>query len=127
MPQATLYYSENEDKVYAYIRRYRVGKGAIEDLITRVESQFAAQISARIPGQVSAESSSPVGVPDGIVDFRAVDTGDRTVATITTFSTQEQYAAAQQGAEEIRRSLADFEVEVIDAYGGPVRIARVAR
>jgi hypothetical protein len=110
--------------MYAYIRRYRVGKGAIEDLMTRVESQFAAQISTQVSPD---ESSSPVRVPDGIVDFRAVDTGDRTVATITTFSTQQQYVAAQQGAEEIRRSLADFEVEVIDAYGGQVGISRVAR
>ena len=102
--------------MYAYIRRYRVGRGTIEDLMARVETQFAGQLA-------TDDTSSPVRVPEGIVDFRAIDTGDRTVATNTTFATREQYLAADQGAEAIRLSLADFGVEVIDTYGGPIEIS----
>lgn len=106
--------------MYAFIRRYRRGKGTIEELMSRVETQFASQISG-------GDAASPVEVPAGILSYQAIDTGDGTIVTITVFETEQQWRQARLGAEKIRLSLSDFEVEEIDTFGGPVKISKEAK
>lgn len=67
--------------MYAFIRRYRMGAGSVDDLMRKVNQQFAHQISAggEVPSDVSAR------VPAGIISYQAIDTGDGTIVTVTLF------------------------------------------
>ncbi|MEW9555885.1 hypothetical protein [Nonomuraea sp. NPDC050783] len=105
--------------MYALVRRYRMGRGTVEDLMNTVATRFAAQISA-------PDVQAPVRVPDGIVSYQAIDTGNGTIATITVFATEQQCRQAEQGATDIRLSLADFAVEETDTFSGPVMISKEA-
>lgn len=103
--------------MYAFIRRYRMHKGTIDELMASVEQQFADQITG-------GGDRASVKVPEGIVGYQAIDTGDRTIVTVTRFATEEHWRAARRGADAIRLSLADYEVEELDTFGGPVMISR---
>lgn len=106
--------------MYAFIRRYRMGAGSIDDLMHKVDGQFAGQISA---GD-SRAGAAPVAVPEGIVSYHAIDTGNGTIATVTLFDSEERFKLAQAAAGRIREALAEFEVEELDTQVGPVMVSR---
>lgn len=106
--------------MHVMIRRYRMS-GSMADLMSKVDRMFAAQLST-----ASAEPTAAVRVPKGIVSYQAVRTGDDTLLTITTFESEEHLEQAQQGAADIRRSLAEFDVTEIETFAGEVQISRAS-
>jgi hypothetical protein len=107
--------------MHVMIRRYKM-TGSMDELIQRVDAQFAAQLSTGGPSDVTA----PVQVPGGILSYQAAPTGADTLVTITVFESAELLERAQQGAADIRKSLADFHVEEIETFTGEIAISRVS-
>jgi hypothetical protein len=108
------------DRKSVMIRRYRM-KGSMDELMRTVDVQFARQIEAMGGGG----SAAAVQVPPGILSYQAVRTGPDTLLTITVFESAAHLERAQQGARQIRESLAAFEVEEVDTFSGEVAISRV--
>jgi ribosomal protein S3AE len=61
----------------------------------------------------AASSAAPVQVPSGILSYQAVQTGDDTLLTITVFASAAHLERAQQQAQDIRKSLSEFDVEEV--------------
>jgi hypothetical protein len=70
--------------------------------------------------------TSPVQVPQGILSYQAVRTGDDTLLTITAFESEGHLHRAQQGAAAIRKSLAEFDVVEIETFAGEIQISRAS-
>lgn len=94
--------------MYAMIRRYRMAAGSIDDLMHKVDTQYAD----RVPEEV------------GAVLYTAIDTGDGTIVTVTVFEDEERYRRSAAAAARVREGLAEFQVEEIDALAGEVRVSR---
>jgi hypothetical protein len=94
----------------------------MEDLMRKVDRLFAAQLSTA----TGSATTSSVRVPPGIISYQAVRTGDDTLLTITAFESEEHLQRAQQGAAEIRKSLAEFQVSEIETFAGEVQISRTS-
>jgi hypothetical protein len=101
------------------IRRYTM-TGDMDDLMRKVDARFAGQLDAA-PG-----TDAPVRLPPGILGYQAVRTGDHTLLTITVFASDAHRERAQQGAQDIRRSLAEFDVAEVETFAGDVMISRMA-
>src|SRR5829696_7365337 len=96
--------------MYAMIRRYRMGVGSIDDLMHKVDTQFAD----RVPEEV------------GAVLYMAIDTGDGTAMTVTLFEDEEAGRRSEAAVVRVRESLAEFRVEEIDALAGEVMVSRAS-
>jgi hypothetical protein len=94
----------------------------MDDLMRKVDLQFANQLEA----MNSASPTEQVQVPPGILGYQAVRTSDDTLLTITVFASTEHLERAQQGAEQIRQSLAEFNVAEIETFFGEVAISRMS-
>jgi hypothetical protein len=94
--------------MYAMIRRYRMGTGSIDELMHKVDTQFADQLQSQL----------------GILGYQAIDAGDGEVITVTLFENEEQCLHAHDAAEGVRDRLVEFLVEQLDAYEGAVMVAR---
>jgi hypothetical protein len=94
--------------MYAMLRVYRMGTGSVDDLMRKVDSGFADQLQQEL----------------GIVDYQAIDAGDGIVITTTYFADEERCMQSQEAAERVRLALADWEVEQVHNWMGPVRINR---
>lgn len=94
--------------MHAMLRRYRMGRGSLDDLMRTVDTAIADRAQAEL----------------GIVGYQAIALDDGTIMTVTLFRTQEQQRAAEPMAEAIRQRLAEFAVEAVDAGGGRVVVAR---
>ena len=95
--------------MYVSIRTYRVGKGSIDDLMHRVDRDLA-EAFAQEPGFVS---------------YQVVQTGERTVASVTTFRDREKAEASNElAAQWVAEELTDFEVERMGVMGGQVMVGR---
>jgi hypothetical protein len=103
----------------AFIRKYRVGTGAVDAVLHEVNQRFASQLDTSRRQQ----SDAPVQLPAGIISYHAIVNGD-TVVTVTLFDTEEHCRLGQRGAEGIRESLAEFDVEEIDTFTGTVMVSR---
>ena len=99
------------------IRRYSM-QGSMEELLARVQQQFARQLTR--DGQ-AADAAAPV-VPSGILSYQAVQTGDQSLLTITVFESQQHLRRAQAAARDIRESLAEFGVQEVETHSGVIRI-----
>ncbi len=96
--------------MYAMIRRYRMATGSIDDLMHKVDTQYAD----RVPEEV------------GAVLYTAIDTGDGTAMTVTLFEDEEAGRRSEAAAARVRESLAEFRVEEIDALAGEVMVSRAS-
>jgi hypothetical protein len=96
--------------MYAMIRRYRMAAGSIDDLMHRVDTQYAD----RLQGQL------------GILHYQAIDTGDGTIVTVTVFEDEEGFRRSEAAAAQVREGLAEFRVEEIDALAGEVMVNRAS-
>ncbi|MEV1002709.1 hypothetical protein [Nonomuraea sp. NPDC050202] len=103
--------------MHAFIRRYRMGAGTVDDLMRTVDRQFAAQLSGE-------GAAAPVKLPDGILGYYAISDDDGMIVTVTLFETQEQADRARAAAENIRLALADFKVEEVATITGAVKVSR---
>jgi hypothetical protein len=97
--------------MYASIRRYRMGAGSMDDAMHLADTEFADRLAEE----------------PGFVDYQALDTGDGTVMSITIFETEDQCEASNDmAAAWVRESLADFQVERLEVFGGEVMVSRAA-
>jgi hypothetical protein len=97
--------------LFVSIRTYRVPSGAIHELMHRVDRDLADAF-AREPG---------------FMGYEVAQTGENTVAAITTFRTAEQAEASNElAAEWVAEELADFDVQRLGVINGEVMVSRAA-
>jgi hypothetical protein len=94
--------------MYASIRRYRMAAGSIDDLMYRVDTEFADQLQEKL----------------NLLGYQAINTGAGTIMTITWFEDEDQCRRSEAAAEGVRQSLAEFQVENIDRFTGEVMVSR---
>lgn len=91
------------------VRTYRVGTGSIDELMHRVDRDFA-----------EAMAQEP-----GFIAYQAIQTGERTVASVTVFSDAQQAEASNDlAAQWVAEDLPDFEIESMGRFGGEVMVSR---
>jgi hypothetical protein len=96
--------------MYAMIRRYRMSRGSINDLMHKVDTRFADRLQAQL----------------GILYYQAIDTGDGTIMTVTVFEDEDKYRRSETAAAGVRKALGEFRVEEIDAFKGEVMVSRTS-
>ncbi len=97
--------------MFASIRTYRIGRGSVDEVMHRVDHDLADAF-AREPGFIS---------------YEVVRTGERTLASITTFHESEQAEASNQlAAEWVADELADFGVERMGVMNGEITVSRAS-
>jgi hypothetical protein len=96
-----------EYAMYAMIRRYKMQAGSIDELMHKVDTQFADRLKEQL----------------GILHYQAIDTGG-TIMTVTTFEDEDGYRRSKTAAAGVREALAEFQVEEIDALAGEVMVSR---
>ncbi|WP_199621251.1 hypothetical protein [Paenibacillus alkalitolerans] len=94
--------------MYASIRHYRMAAGSIDDLMHRVDTEFADRLQEKL----------------GLLCYQAIDTGNGTIMTIALFECEEQCRQAEAAAEGVRDSLSEFRVECTDIFTGEVMVSR---
>jgi hypothetical protein len=94
--------------MYAMVRRYRMGAGSIDDLMHKVDTQYADRLQEQL----------------GILHYQAIATDDGTIVTVTTFEDEERCRRAEAAAAGVREGLAEFRVEEIEALAGEVMVSR---
>jgi hypothetical protein len=99
-----------EQIMYAMIRRYRMAAGSIDDLMHKVDTQYADRLQEQL----------------GIIHYQAIDTGDRTIATVTVFEDEERWRRSEAAAARVREGLAEFGVEEIGSLAGEVMVSRAS-
>lgn len=97
--------------MFASIRTYRFGSGSMDELMHRVDRDFA----------------DALGHEPGFVAYQAIATGDSTIMSISVFSNQEDAERSTEvAAQWVAEDLADFEIERIGAITGEVMVSRAA-
>ena len=96
--------------MYAMVRRYRMAAGSMDDLMHKVDTQFADRLQEQL----------------GILHYQAIDTGDGTIVTVTVFEDEIQCRRSEAAAAGVRESLAEFRVEEIHALTGEVMVSRAS-
>jgi len=96
--------------MYAMIRRYRMAAGSIDDLMHKVDTQYADRLQEQL----------------SILNYQAIDTGDGTIVTVTVFEDEERFRRSEAATARVREGLAEFRVEEIDALSGEVMVSRAS-
>ena len=96
--------------MYASIRRYRIATGSVDDLMHKVDVEFADRLQQAL----------------GLLGYQAIDTGSGTVTTITLFEDEAACRQAEPAAEGVRESLSEFQVECSEVITGEVMVSRAA-
>jgi hypothetical protein len=95
--------------MFGSIRRYRLRRGAMEELVTRVDQGFAEEIRTQ----------------PGFRSYEFIDCGDGEAMTISVFCEVQQAEASRQLAERwTRENLGDLELVRIEALRGEVCVSR---
>jgi quinol monooxygenase YgiN len=97
--------------MYASIRTYRFGSGSADDLMHRVDRDFA-----------DALAQEP-----GFVAYQVIATGENRIMSISVFRNREDAERSNElAAQWVADDLADFAVERIGAITGEVSVSRAA-
>jgi Antibiotic biosynthesis monooxygenase len=97
--------------MFASIRRYRLTRGAMDELVRRVDDGFAEEVRSQ----------------PGFVSYEFVDCGGGEIMTISVFETAEQADHSRDLAQRFtEESLRDLEFARIEAVRGEVRVSRAA-
>jgi hypothetical protein len=97
--------------MYASLRRYRMGAGSIDDLMHRVDVDFADALAQQ----------------PGFVAYQAIDCGADELLSITLFHDETGAAESNElAAEWVRENLAEFELERTEVIAGEVMVSRAA-
>ena len=95
--------------MFCNVRRYRVAQSEMDDLMHRVDTEFCEMVEHE----------------PGFVAYQALDCGDGTLVTITTFRDED---AAEQSATTaanfVRERLEGYTIERLDAWNGAVKVNR---
>ena len=95
--------------MYVSMRTYRVNKGTTDDLMHRVDRDFAEAL----------------GQEPGFVAYQAIDMGSGRICTMSVFNRREQADASNElAAQWVAEELADFEIERMGIMGGEVMVSR---
>jgi hypothetical protein len=98
--------------MFASIRRYSLGTGAIEDLTRRVDDGFAEEISAQ----------------PGFVSYEFIDCGNDEIMTVSIFRDVDGAEASREMAQRwTEENLTDFEFTRIQPLRGEIVVSRAAR
>jgi hypothetical protein len=98
--------------VFASIRRYRLQRGSMEELIRRVDESFAEDI----------------GRQPGFVAYEFVDCGDGEIITLSVFRDADQADASRELAGRwTEENLQDLEFRRLEALHGEILVSRAAR
>src|SRR5215204_6182181 len=89
--------------MYAMIRRYRMAAGSIDDLMHKVDTQYADRLQEQL----------------SILNYQAID-------TVTVFEDEERFRRSEAATARVREGLAEFRVEEIDALAGEVMVSRAS-
>jgi quinol monooxygenase YgiN len=97
--------------MYASVRTYRFGSGSADDLMHRVDRDFA-----------DALAQEP-----GFVAYQVIETGRDRLMSISIFRNREDAERSNQlAAQWVAEDLAEFEVERVGAITGEVSVSRAA-
>jgi uncharacterized protein with FMN-binding domain len=96
--------------MYAMVRRYQIGAGSMDDLMHRVDTQFADRLQEQL----------------GILHYQAIGISDGTIMTVTVFEDEERCRRSETAAAGVRESLVEFQVEEMDALTGEVMVSRAS-
>jgi len=95
--------------MYASMRTYRMGTGAIGDLMHRVDRDFAEALAQE----------------PGFIAYQAIDMGGGKICTISVFADREQAEASNElAAAWVEEELSDFAIERMGVIGGDVMVSR---
>jgi hypothetical protein len=98
--------------VFASIRRYRLQRGSMEDLIGRVDEGFAEDVGRR----------------PGFVAYEFMDCGDDEILTLSVFRDADQAEASRELAQRwTEENLQDLEFRRVEALRGEILVSRAAR
>jgi hypothetical protein len=98
--------------VFASIRRYRLQRGAMEELTRRVDEGFAEDIGRR----------------PGFVAYEFMDCGDGEIVTLSVFRDADQAEASRELALRwTEENLQDLEFGRLEALRGEILVSRAAR
>ena len=95
--------------MYASIRTYRFGQGSMDELMHRVDRDFA-----------DALAQEP-----GFVAYQVLASGDDTLMSVSIFRSQEEAERSTDiAAQWVAEDLADFDVQRMGAITGEVMVSR---
>jgi hypothetical protein len=95
--------------MYSSIRRYSADPSQIDELMHRIDAQFCSMIEDQ----------------PGFVAYQALDCGEGTCVTVTTFRDRDSAEASlETAAGFIRDSLSDIPIERVDARTGEAKVSR---
>jgi hypothetical protein len=97
--------------VYASIRTYRLDSGDMDEVMHRVDTEFADQLA---------------GSP-GFVAYQCIDCGDGVLCTVTCFHDRDAAERSNDlAAGFVRDRLSDMQLTRTDVKGGKVDVSRAA-
>ena len=97
--------------MYASLRTYRIGSGAVAAVMRRVDRDFAEALSQE----------------PGFVAYHAIDTGHDMVMTISLFHDREQADASNAlAAQWVAEELSDLNVTRVGVIGGEAMVSRAS-
>lgn len=95
--------------MYASMRTYRVGTGSIDELMHRVDRDFAEGLCQE----------------PGFIAYQAIDMGGGKICAVSIFSDREQADASNElAAQWVGDELQDFGIERMGVMGGEVLVSR---
>ncbi|HEY8637113.1 MAG TPA: antibiotic biosynthesis monooxygenase [Candidatus Limnocylindrales bacterium] len=93
------------------MRTYRVRAGSIDDLMHRVDRDFAEALAQE----------------PGFVAYQAMDMGSGKICAVSVFADREQADASNDlAAQWVADELEEFEIERMGVLGGEVMVSRAA-
>lgn len=97
--------------MYASVRTYRMGAGSIDDLMHRVDRDFAEALAQE----------------PGFIAYQAIDMGGGKLCSISCFRNREQADLSNDlAARWVADELGDFKIERMGVMGGEVMVSRAA-
>jgi hypothetical protein len=98
--------------LFASIRRYRLQRGSMEDLMRRVDEGFAEDI----------------GRQPGFVAYEFMDCGEGEIMTLSVFRDSDQAESSRELAQRwTEENLQDLEFRRLEALRGEILVSRAAR
>jgi hypothetical protein len=95
--------------MYASVRRYKIGAGQMDELMERIDTEFASMVT-----------QAP-----GFVAYHALDCGDDVLMTISLFRDEAgAESSIELAADYVRDNLQDYDITRTDAAMGAVVVSR---
>jgi hypothetical protein len=102
--------------MYASVRKYRVEAERMDELMSRIDAEFAPRLEAA-PGFVAYQA----------LDCGRDHTGGGLLITLSTFADYETAESSHRMAKEyVRDELSDFKIEAVEAETGEVKVGRAS-